>query len=126
MIQKLVGSDSDSIVNPRSISCINLTTAVSCVSARPGLSGEEGKTPDFRACFFILKTFADGSMGDFRGPCASYVLPIHLRGELTFNVEPDGHTSDEVPGFTSWRFRCWVTLNLFPSLFRLIFPNATL
>lgn len=92
MIQKLVGSDSDSIVNPRSISCINLTTARSCVSARPGLSGEEGKTLGFRACVFILQTFADGSVGDFRSPPASCVLSIHLRGELTFNVEPDGHT----------------------------------
>lgn len=65
----------------------------------------ERQTLGFRACFFILKTFADSSVGDFRSPHASCVPSIHLRGELTLYVEPGGHmtASDEVPGFTSWR-----------------------
>lgn len=90
MTQKLVGNDSDFIINPGSISCINLTTAMGCVRAGPGLSGEEGRPWASGVAFFILKTFADGSVGDFRSPHASSVLSTHLRGELTFNGEPGG------------------------------------
>lgn len=91
MTQKLVGNDSDSIINPGSISCINLTTAMGCVRAGPGLSGEEDRPwASGVAFFFILKPFADGSVGDFRSPHASSVLSAHLRGELMFNGEPGG------------------------------------